>query len=181
MVDGQGQRFVNEAVNYQDAGRAMQRFNATSFDFDQSVAYLVFDGAYRRKFGIFNSPHNQSAESVGSEDPEWLVREDTIGGLAGRLGIEPGRLEATVSRFNSLAEKGHGDDFGRGDNAFDLFHGDPEFAGPRKTLGPVEQPPFYAVRLHNGLLGTNGGPAIDEWARVIDVWGDPIPGLYAAE
>jgi 3-oxosteroid 1-dehydrogenase len=77
-------------------------------------------------------------------------------------------------------EKGHDDDFGRGDNAFDLFHGDPEFGGPRKTLGPVEQPPFYAVRLHNGLLGTNGGPAIDEWARVIDVWGDPIPGLYAA-
>jgi predicted oxidoreductase len=109
-----------------------------------------------------------------------VVRESSIEALAGRLGIEPVRLRATVDRFNSFVAKGHDDDFCRGENAFDMFHGDPGQAGALRTLGAIATPPYYAVRIYNGVLGTNGGPAIDSWARVVDVWGEPIPGLYAA-
>ncbi len=41
-------------------------------------------------------------------------------------------------------------------------------------------PPFYALALHNGTLGTSGGPRIDANARVRSYRGGVIPGLYAA-
>jgi succinate dehydrogenase/fumarate reductase flavoprotein subunit len=47
-------------------------------------------------------------------------------------------------------------------------------------MAPVAQPPFYAVALRNGALGTNGGPRIDSEARVRTYGGGVIPGLYAA-
>jgi succinate dehydrogenase/fumarate reductase flavoprotein subunit len=50
----------------------------------------------------------------------------------------------------------------------------------RPSLGPVQDPPFYAIQVFSGALGTKGGPQTDTRARVIDVDGEVIPGLYAA-
>jgi 3-oxosteroid 1-dehydrogenase len=36
------------------------------------------------------------------------------------------------------------------------------------------------VPLWAGTIGTRGGPATDSSGRVLDVWGAPIPGLFAA-
>ncbi len=50
----------------------------------------------------------------------------------------------------------------------------------RGTLGPITDGPFYAMELTSGVIGTKGGPKVDEHARVIDLDGDVITGLYAA-
>ena len=50
----------------------------------------------------------------------------------------------------------------------------------RATVGPIEEAPFYAVRVHSGCLGTKGGPRTDTNGCVVDVDGRPIVGLYAA-
>ena len=57
----------------------------------------------------------------------------------------------------------------------------------RRSLGAASEPrhastrrPFYALPVHPGAVGTKGGPVVNEHAEVIDVRGDPIPGLYAA-
>jgi 3-oxosteroid 1-dehydrogenase len=47
-------------------------------------------------------------------------------------------------------------------------------------MGPIDNPPYYAIRIDLGDLGTKGGLKADEYARVLDRRGDPIPGLYAA-
>ena len=41
------------------------------------------------------------------------------------------------------------------------------------------EPPFYAVQIHPGDIGTKGGLLTDENARVIGQDGQPIGGLYA--
>ncbi|MBM3346222.1 MAG: FAD-binding protein, partial [Betaproteobacteria bacterium] len=72
-------------------------------------------------------------------------------------------------------------DFQRGESAYDLWRCDPNKKGVLEgTLGPLAEGPFYAVEVHSGTLGTKGGPQIDADARVIDIDGAPIPGLYAA-
>src|SRR5205823_14108877 len=48
------------------------------------------------------------------------------------------------------------------------------------TLAPIEGGPYYAVEVHSGALGTKGGPQTDTRARVLDVDGNVMPGLYAA-
>jgi 3-oxosteroid 1-dehydrogenase len=47
-------------------------------------------------------------------------------------------------------------------------------------MRPVAKPPFYAVQLINGTIGTNGGARIDAGGRVLGANGDAIPGLFAA-
>lgn len=44
----------------------------------------------------------------------------------------------------------------------------------------IDEPPFYAVKLFPGGSNTTGGPKRNASAEVIDVFGEPIDGLYAA-
>jgi 3-oxosteroid 1-dehydrogenase len=91
------------------------------------------------------------------------------------------RLQATVERWNRSSERGEDPDFRRGESAHDRWWGDPAFGDDaRATLGPLDTPPYYAVQVHSGALGTKGGPRTDRDGRVLDVDGHPIPGLYAA-
>ena len=91
-------------------------------------------------------------------------------------------LEDTVERFNANARDLHDPDFKRGWSAQDRWWGDPTLRDgtARASLGPVETPPYYAIQVYSGALGTKGGPQTDTKARVIDVDGNVIPGLYAA-
>lgn len=87
-------------------------------------------------------------------------------------------FERTVERWNVAA--GVDPDFHRGESAHDRWWGDPYRKGSADaTLGPVGEPPFYAMELRPGTLGTKSGPKVDADARVIDIDGHVIRGLYA--
>jgi 3-oxosteroid 1-dehydrogenase len=62
---------------------------------------------------------------------------------------------------------------------YDRFFGDPTVK-PNPSLAPIETPPFYAVPINLGDLGTKGGLKADAQARVLRPDGLPIPNLYAA-
>ncbi len=77
-------------------------------------------------------------------------------------------------------DKGKDEDFHRGDRAYDNFLGDPFFTdGPNRTMGRIDKPPFYAVDIVPGDVGTYGGVVTDVNARVLRDDGSPIEGLYA--
>ncbi len=65
-----------------------------------------------------------------------------------------------MTRFNEFAAAGRDEDFGRGDSAYDRYYGDPRLANP--NLAPLARPPFYAVKIVPGDLGTKGGLRTDE-------------------
>jgi len=83
-----------------------------------------------------------------------------------------------VTRWNGFVRDGVDRDYGKGDSAFDKFQGDHQ--APQPNLGTIETPPFYALPLHPGALGTKGGPRTNRMAQVMSVRNQPIPGLYAA-
>jgi succinate dehydrogenase/fumarate reductase flavoprotein subunit len=171
MVDRKGRRFVNEAGNYGDVGRAMQSFDPEPDWFPSLPSWLVFDAAYRARSPV--GPLEPSGD-----DPSWLVRAPDIGTLGLEMGISPATLEATVERFNQHAASGEDPDFRRGEHYYDRWIGDPR--APHPTLGALTEGPFYALRVHCGCMGTKGGPRTDGWGRVLGVGGDVIRGLYAA-
>ena len=45
---------------------------------------------------------------------------------------------------------------------------------------PLEQGPFYAVKLYPCLLNTQGGPRRNVKGQVLNAYGEVIPGLYVA-
>jgi 3-oxosteroid 1-dehydrogenase len=60
---------------------------------------------------------------------------------------------------------------------FDRAHGDPRHR-PNPCLGPIARPPFHAVAVHPTPLATGLGLRAGPQARVCDVAGAPIAGLY---
>ena len=65
-----------------------------------------------------------------------------------------------MARWNDQAEAGDDPDFGRGRSAHDRWWGDPDFGSDvRATLGPIDSPPYYAVKVHSGALGHEGRAA----------------------
>jgi len=176
MVNKRGRRFTNEAANYNAFGAAFHVEDVSRFEYANLPCWLVFDQEYVDRYGF-----RVSSGGDGSRVPHWLPRGETLDELAEQLGIDAAGLTSTVERWNQLCAEGHDPDFGRGDSAFDRWWGDPHRKGRRDaTLGPLARGPFYAFEIHSGALGTKGGPRVDPHARVLDLDGDPIPGLYAA-
>jgi succinate dehydrogenase/fumarate reductase flavoprotein subunit len=109
----------------------------------------------------------------------YLTRADTLAGLAAKLDIDPGGLADSVARINDYAKTGVDRDFQRGTTDYQRANGDANWQGPNPCLGPIRQPPFYAVRLYPGDIGAATGLVSDETARVLDRDDQPIRGLYA--
>lgn len=175
LVNKQGKRFVNEAANYNAMGKAVVAFDAGTHSYANLPYWLIIDQRYKDKYPAFTS-------APGSPIPSYMMQASSLEELAGMAGIDPAGLVATVERFNGMVRKGHDDDFNRGDNTYDNFYmwGDPAFEAPYRTLGLIDQAPYYAVKMESGALGTAGGPRINADAQVLDWQGEPIVGLYAA-
>ena len=169
MVNSEGRRFANEAMNYLDLTRAMLTYDDDRYDLKNVPAYLVFDSAYLSKYPVAGD-RKQSAE-------KWLARGGTLEELASKLGIDSLVFQDTVAKFNRNAQSGEDPDFHRGGSHYDRHWGDPSAAHP--TLGPLVKPPFYGVRILAGDIGTKGGMVTDGEGRVLDGEGKPIGGLYA--
>ena len=174
FVDASGQRFVNEARSYMEFGRACYARNATV---KAIPGWTILDSQHRKRYLFgFQPPGKIPAKWVESG---FIQQDDTIAGLARKCGIDPEGLAKTVARFNGFCETGVDEDFHRGDNAYAQYYGDPTYT-KNPNLGAIEKPPFWAVPLVPGDVGTCGGAITDEHARVLREDGSVIEGLYAA-
>jgi succinate dehydrogenase/fumarate reductase flavoprotein subunit len=170
-VTGSGRRFVNEADSYHDFVQAL-------FAQQQTRAWLVTDHRAIRAYGLgFVKPRPLPLRPHLNSG--YLLRGGTIRELAGRAGIDAAGLEAQVSEYNAHAEKGSDPVFRKGSTAYNRFYGDPDIR-PNTCVAPLAQPPFYAVKVVVGDLGTYDGIATNGDAQVLDANNRPIPGLYAA-
>ena len=144
--------------------------------------WLIFDTKFRQKFsagGLMPLAHTPERKVPVDWWDHYVFRADSIAALAAKINVPADALQATVEKINGYATTGVDPEFGRGGNIYDRFFGDPTVA-PNPNLGPLDKPPYYAVPINNGDLGTKGGLKADARARVIDGNGRPIPNLYAA-
>lgn len=179
LVNGLGQRFVDEAAPYADIVYAMYDDHAKSGCC--VPAWLVFDARFRRRYPM--GPLLPGAAQPDSRVPaDWwgkvIHRAPTLAELANQIGVDAAGLACTVQRLNQYAERGEDPEFGKGGNPFDRYYGDPENK-PNPCLAPIGKAPFYAVRVDAGDIGTKGGLLTDRYARVLSEDGAPIVGLYA--
>ena len=185
MVNGAGERFINEATPYSEFGHVMIEGQATGTD--HIPCWLITDAAAWNRYvvaGHLPLPHIPFSPAPTGKDmmQPWLdggvvYQAESLADLAGKIGVPAEALQRTQKRYNDLAASGHDDDFGRGDSAYERYFGDDSLEHP--NLGPVKTPPYYAFRVVLGDLGTNGGLVTDEHARVLREDGSVIAGLYA--
>jgi len=175
IVNAAGQRFANEADPYNELVKQMQEADRSGPS--AIPAYLIFDDTYRNRYPLGGMMPGITPKRY--IDNGFVTRADTLEALADAVGIDPAGLTATVARFNDMARNGRDEDFHKGDSAFDRFAGDPTVE-PNPCLAPLERPPFYAMKLYPGDLGTKGGLLTNEHAQVVRGDGTVVAGLYAA-
>jgi succinate dehydrogenase/fumarate reductase flavoprotein subunit len=172
VVNRHGRRFVNEGTTYMDMPKTFVTFDPVALEFpNQAPVWMIFDRRVKDHQIVLNVFPEQPA-------PDWMPRADTLEALAKEIGVDGDGLADTVSRFNEHVAAGRDPDFGRGTFFWENFmQGGPTAA---TSLRSIEEPPFYALPIYHGVLGTNGGLRIDHRARVLAARGGVIDGLYAA-
>ncbi len=171
-VNKHGERFCDESF-YKEYQPKLRLWDGKKQEQPNTDVFLIFDGNYRERYPL-------GSFMPGQELPEGMVIvANTPRELAQRLEIDPKRFEATLARFNANAEQGEDPDFGRGSMPWAIrLVGDLDYKNP--LLGPLNKPPYHAVRLRPVSVGINShGLKWDLDARVVHVRGHAIPGLYA--
>lgn len=169
IVDQTGRRFTNEAAPY-------VTFVHRQLAGQHDPIWFVFDTKAKRRYQF-------GGVMPGQKFPkEWfstglMHRADTLEGLATAISIPVVALRETVDRYNGFARAGRDTDFGRGESAYDKYYGDSTLQQP--TMDVIDRPPYYAVRIQAGDLGTKGGLVCNANAQVF--CGDDviIEGLYS--
>lgn len=197
QVNGRGSRFMNEKFVYNERTQAHFEWDPVTARYPNLLSFMIYDQRSAEQYAGFapippkgaTASHVIEAGSIGGLANEIAKRLETISERIGGFALEPdfvANLEASITRFNSLAETGQDADFGRGDQPIDqFFHffgpGVPQNPLPNPTMHPIASSgPYYAIILAAGTLDTNGGAVTDEKARVLDGNGQAIDGLYAA-
>ena len=173
IVNSAGQRFVNEACDYNSMAGAFHYLDPRG-GYVNDRGWMVFDSVHLQRYGFLGIEPGQPV-------PDWFCESADLAELAAKTGIDAGGLTRTVERWNRHVATGADPDFGRGSSAYDGYWGDDSattLAG--KTLGPIDTAPYYAVPVRIGAMGTKGGPRTDHDGHVLHIDGEPIPGLFAA-
>ena len=166
LVDRHGRRFTDEAPSSADATyEAITRIIGEQPD---GIAWLILD---QRIDTIANWKR-----AVRTDQPP--VEAPTLEELAARIDVPAGELAATVAAFNAAAAAA-GTSFAP--DRPDGIATRPGFV-PRKSnwAFPLERAPWRAYPIICGNCFTFGGLKVDPDARVLNMDGEVIPGLYAA-
>ncbi|MDR9429923.1 MAG: FAD-dependent oxidoreductase [Natronomonas sp.] len=161
LVDGDGSRYVNELVDYD------QLFSSMHLAAD-GACYLVFDADVAGAFSswpdyVSTFPGSAYAYVGDYAETKYLVSATDPAKLADEAGMDADTLTATLDQYNAAATGERIDRYGRTD-----------FAGELRSA------PYYALgSIHPYSLITDGGVAVNTRSEALDGDGAPIDGLYA--
>ena len=152
-----GHRFADESAMYSDISKAALRQ-------DNLTIVQVYDSAVRDAY---------SKTMWGRVLSGFVeVEAPTLDALLNRLGasgLHARQAADTIATYNRSVVAGI-------DPAFGRVH----LVGTHGRPVPIVQPPFYGLVTIPGTTQTNGGVRVDTRMRVLDVFGVPITGLFAA-
>ena len=154
-IRGDGAILVNaEGLRFTNELLTRDKVSAAEWEQTGGWAYAVFDKK------VYDS--NKSIESKFVSKGLALVG-DTIEELAAQMDVDTDAFVQTVASYNDAIENGEADAMGR-----------------EKALEPIEDAPFYAIKVAPGIHHTMGGLRINTDTEVLDADGQAIPGLFAA-
>jgi succinate dehydrogenase/fumarate reductase flavoprotein subunit len=176
FVDKNGKRFVNETGIENHAGLlSVDFYDSHALNYPRIPFHVVFDEELRKKgrisafaaLGSAGVSYEWSADNSAEIEKGWIFKADTPAELAEKIDVDPAALETTIEDWNRGAVNGEDVLFGR------------KMTDDTASMA-IKNPPFYAVKMHPCLINTQGGPRRNADARVLDAFGEPIPGLYSA-
>jgi fumarate reductase flavoprotein subunit len=158
ILNKAGRRFVNESLSYNKVGKAC-------LDQPDAVCFQLFDQTVMDR----SKPEPVARNAQGAFERGLILRTGSIREAATAMGLDPDVVEAEVAAYNSDVADGTDRAFNRQTIVND--QGKPH---------PLETAPFYIYACTTCLIGTYAGLVADDQMALIDVFGDPIPGIFVA-
>ena len=151
---GDGAILVNqEGKRFFDEVSTRDKVSAAEFEQTGGYAWLIVDSRMSDASNVIQGYINKGYAETGASYAE----------LAAAIGAPADALEETMLAWNACVEAKEDPDFGR-----------VSFANP------LDQAPYYAIKVQPGVHHTMGGIKINDNAEVVSTSGDVIPGLFAA-
>src|SRR5262249_48209144 len=143
--------------------------------FKEGKFWAIFDGQYVEKYPVgIHLPTGPFPEHLN------MISAATIVDLGEAIGVNGGRVEDTVRRFNPYVERGFDPDYHGGETVWSHTQFADPWHPPNPNLGRIEKPPFYALSVSVVGVGiAQAGLKTDTRGLVITDHG-PIDALYAA-
>jgi hypothetical protein len=187
VVDNFGNRYANEhnitdvtkPYRYQFYKEAV-KYDMINMSYPRVPSWAIFDEVRREASPLVSMGTNNvgydllpwTADNMDAIERGWVLKADTLDELAELIAQDPENsnqmtaevLKAQVERFNEFCANEHDDDFER----------------TLTTMGPILEPPFYAMKLYPGGPNTKGGIKADVKRRALDWDNKPVPRLYTA-
>ena len=173
LMDRRGRRFTNEYQPYfHDTGhRDLDRVSPETME-RMLPCFLVVDEDGRQMYPLGSIVYNDrstpriewSTDNLAEVENGILERADNIEQLAHILGCDVPTLTETLDAWNKACASGV----------------DPQYGRPARTMVPVRRFPMLVGRIWPVVSNTQGGPRHDGRQRVLNGFGEPIPGLHVA-
>ncbi len=159
-VDWQGKRYVNEGDRRDVCANAAANsgFISTYAIFTKPI--VTFTVAGEVEAGVADG---RVLEGKTIEELVEKINAFPIKGQYPKVTVE--NLKDTIAKHNSYIDKGVDPDFGKVMAA---------------TMVKIEDGPYYAIPQYPSVHHTMGGLVITTKTEVVDIFGNVIPGLYAA-
>lgn len=157
-VNMNGERFVDESISYKLMGDAV-------LDQPGERGYQVFDSTVMAH-AVPGVPVYDFPKKL---EEGKLISAPTLEELAAKIGLPTDRLKQTIAEYNRDARDNQDSRFGR-----------TSLANGYGGLIPMEKPPFYAYLSGSAIIATYCGLTVDTEMHVLNVFGEAIPGLFAA-
>ena len=151
---GDGAILVNqEGERFFDEVSTRDKVSNAEFAQTGGYAWLIVDSRMSDASNVIQGYINKGYAETG----------ETYEELAKAIGAPADVFAETMAKWNACVEAKEDPDFGR-----------VSFANP------LDQAPYYAIKVQPGIHHCMGGIKIDDNAEVIDTKGNVIPGLFAA-
>jgi fumarate reductase flavoprotein subunit len=158
IVNQIGKRFINESLSYKLLGNA-------ALQQPEGISYQIWDQTVMDK-AVQDDP---LYDFQLLKRRRLLYQVDTLEELADCIDVPVDVLTETITTYNDGILSGAEPEFGR--KSLTHNYGTPT---------PIEKAPFYAFESTVAMLATYAGVAVNSEGQVLNSFGGPIPGLYAA-
>ena len=163
IVNKSGKRFVNEAISY-------KKISDIALAQPEGKSYIVFDRKILEDNYKDNPQGRELWDPILKENkiPSYLFEGKTIEEAAKKAGLDATVVAATVAQYNKEVAEGN------------IAFGRTGLVGNTGKPVPLTQAPFYVMPATAALIATYCGLKITPTAKVVNVFGKIIPGLWAA-
>ena len=158
-VNARGERFVNEGLMFNFTASAI---NTNAY---RGGVWTIIDQSFIDAMAEKTGTDVMGTTVKDYTEAGWMVSADTVEELADKIGVDAGRLAATVEKWNGYFDEAEPQDA--------------EYLRDLSSCQRFDTAPYYAVMTNSSFLVTVSGLTIDPDSRVLDKNEQPIVGLFA--